>query len=126
MLKVLLSVLWSVWQWFLSLLPECMLEPVPAAEGAGCTVPDPRKGEADTTAGDTDDPPDAPPPPQDVPNSRGALAVPLHGTQPEPVKDNTVSPPPAEPEPKPPEVIINLKPKRKSRGKDDDRGRGGR
>lgn len=100
--------LYSFYQWLLSLLPDCMTEP---AAGAGGTTPHHRthhhKGTAamvysDTTTGDAatgytlqDVPPTPPtpptpqtPPPQDVPNSRGARAVPQHGTEPpEPVKE---------------------------------------
>ena len=132
MLKVLCNVLWTVWQWLLSLLPDCMVEPIPT--GGGYSVPTPGSGDTNTTAGEPEGPPDAPPPlpperePQDVPNSRGALAVPLYGTQPEPVKEPDRKPAPEqEPKPQPPKrKHTSLKPKENDRSKRRDGGRDGR
>lgn len=77
--------LWTAWQWFLSLLPESWTEQIPAAEGDGTEYIEPDtddedEGESDTRQGT---PPPIPEdgPPEDLPNTRGAKAVPPPGTE---------------------------------------------
>lgn len=99
--------LFRLYQWLLSLLPESWTEPIPAT--AGDTA-----GPTPTRTGDASDPPD-------TMNSRGARAVPLHGTeQPEPVKEYPAheQEPTPQQEDTPPEIVIDLKPRRKGNGKD--------
>lgn len=108
--------LFRLYQWLLSLLPESWTEPIPATAGDTAGPTPTRTGDA---AGDASDPPDTPP--ADTMNSRGARAVPLHGTeQPEPVKEYPTheQEPTPQQEDTPPEIVIDLKPRRKGNGKD--------